>query len=44
MVYYEGVGIITANIFKADKILNCLSNIGQKKPLVMWWDEFERHK
>ena len=40
--HYEGVGVHSINILKADEVLESLYYIGKKKPH-MWWDEFE-HK
>jgi hypothetical protein len=39
--HYEGVGINTVEILKADKVISTLHYNGEKKPH-MWWDEFER--
>ena len=39
--HFEGIGINSINILKADEILEKLHYTGEKKPH-MWWDEFER--
>ena len=39
--HYEGVGVHSINILKADDVFDTLYYIGEKKPH-MWWDEFER--
>lgn len=39
--HYEGIGINSVNLLKADEILAKLFYAGEKKPH-MWWDEFER--
>ena len=40
MEHYKGVGIHSNDILRADRILESLSYLGEKKPH-MWWDEFE---
>ena len=39
--HYEGVGLNSVSIVKAEKILESLFYSGEKKPH-MWWDEFEK--
>ena len=39
--YYEGVGVHSANVMKAEEVLNSLFYAGEKKT-VMWWDEFKK--
>ena len=39
--HYEGVGIHSINVIKAEDIITSLFYSGEKKPH-MWWDEFER--
>ena len=38
--HYEGIGVHSVDILKADKILESLHYSGEKKPH-MWWDQFE---
>lgn len=39
--HFEGVGINSVTVLKADEIIRTLFYSGEKKPH-MWWDEFER--
>ena len=39
--HYEGVGVNSVSIVKAEKTLESLFYSGEKKPH-MWWDEFEK--
>ena len=39
--HYEGVGIHSLDLVKADKVLDSLFYSGEKKPH-MWWEEFEK--
>lgn len=39
--FYEGIGINSIDLVRADEILTKLFYAGEKKP-TMWWDEFER--
>ena len=39
--YYEGVGVISINVIKAEETLKNLFYAGERKPH-MWWDEFEK--
>ena len=39
--HYEGVGVNSIEMIKADKVLNSLYYAGEKKPH-MWWEEFEK--
>jgi len=39
--HYEGVGIHSVNVIKAEEIISSLFYSGEKRPH-MWWDEFER--
>ena len=39
--HYEGVGVHSINILKADDVFDSLYYIGEKKSH-MWWNEFER--
>ena len=41
VAHYEGVGVHSVDILKADEVFDTLYYIGEKKPH-MWWDEFER--
>ena len=39
--HYEGVGVNSVNILKAEKVIDSLFYAGEKKPH-MWWEEFEK--
>ena len=39
--HYEGVGVHSVNVIKAEEVLKSLFYAGEKKP-AMWWDEFEK--
>ena len=39
--HYEGVGVHSVNVIKAEEILKSLFYVGEIKP-AMWWDEFEK--
>ena len=41
VAHYEGVGLHSVNIIKADEVIDSLFYAGEKKPH-MWWEEFEK--
>ena len=43
VAHYEGVGLHSVDIIKADETLQSLFYSGEKRPH-MWWDEFERNE
>ena len=40
MDYYEGVGILSVDILKADRIIESTHYYGEKKPH-MWWEQID---